>query len=311
MSSNVLFEEAQGCEVPVREELVKLDKKFLESVERKVKRAIKQYMLFSIKDKVLVAVSGGKDSTVLLHVLKKLGYNIEAVTVDVHIGCYTKENLKNIQDICVKAGIKLHVLSFRELYGFSVTYILGKLKAKGKPLGGCTVCGVLRRRLLNQMARKLKADVIALGHNADDEAENYLMNLFRNRQSLNARLGAKPGVIRSDNFVPRVKPLYYVTNAETKKYSQMMGFPCYYGQCPCSTDGYRRSIRDMLASYGKRSEFPIARNIVSYLEGELPLLRAKFAREDADMPNVCEVCGEPSKEEVCRSCDILQLVKEE
>jgi len=93
------------------------DEKFIEQFEQQVKKTIEEYQLINSDDKVVVAVSGGKDSTVLLNVLKNLGYDVEAITVDVHIGCYTKKNFENISKFCKKLGVKLYASSFRKSYG--------------------------------------------------------------------------------------------------------------------------------------------------------------------------------------------------
>src|SRR3989338_2318145 len=115
--------------------------------ERKVKQTIDQFNLIQPGDKLLVAVSGGKDSTVLLHVLKQLGYRFEAITVDAKIGCYTEKNLQNIRKFCAALGVKLHEISFQKEFGYSLCYLKAILTSSGFNYTSCTVCGVLRRYL--------------------------------------------------------------------------------------------------------------------------------------------------------------------
>ena len=86
--------------------------------EEKVKKTIKKFQLFSHKDKIAVAVSGGKDSTVLLYVLHKLKYNVTGITVDAYIGNYTKQNLENLKSVCEKHKIPLKVIGFKEEFGY-------------------------------------------------------------------------------------------------------------------------------------------------------------------------------------------------
>ena len=102
------------------------------------------------KDKVIVAASGGKDSTVVLYLLKKLGYDVCALTIDNGIGKYSTGNLKRIRNFCKEHKIKLYETSLRKEFGYSLCYIQDVLKSKGHDLQSCMICAVLRRYLVNK-----------------------------------------------------------------------------------------------------------------------------------------------------------------
>ena len=110
---------------------------------------------------------------------------------------------------------------------------------------GCTFCGILRRRLLNEAALKLGATKVATGHNLDDEAQTVFINLIRGDVSRLIRLGIKPLKYR-EGFIPRVKPLRYIPEKEIAIYAYLMGFPLYERECPYVRASLRDEIRDIL-----------------------------------------------------------------
>jgi tRNA-5-methyluridine54 2-sulfurtransferase len=296
---------------------------FMNYFEKKVWRTIHKFNLFTKQDRLAVAVSGGKDSTVCLYVLKKLGHRVEGITVDAVIGNYTQKNLENLRRVCGKYDIKLNEISFREEFGLSLCYITNRAKAKGLNYSSCLICGVLRRYLLNKKARELEFDAIATGHNLDDEAQAFVMNVFRNDLTLAMRQGPITGSgtkKTKEVFVKRVKPLYMCTEKETTAYSKLMKFPVNYEKCPCSINAYRREYRSMLDEFEKRHP-PIKYNIVNFF---LRTMYGMKEREDTELLkqvdkasansqeiNACIYCGEPSAKESCKRCQILLALKDE
>jgi len=275
---------------------------FTKEFENHVLNTISKYGLISKDEKILVAASGGKDSTVLLKILHKYNYNIEAVTVDAHIGCYTEENLKRLRKFCKELNITLHEISFRKEFGSSLCYLRDSLLEKGVKLKSCTVCGVLRRYLINKKARELQPDKIATGHNADDEAQAFLMNVFKNNLYLSARAGPKTG--KRKNFVQRVKPLYTTTTKDIITYIQLNDLPVKIGKCPCSLDSYRNSFKDTLNQLEIHHP-KIKQNIIEYFLSISPELKKEFTNTSQ---NTCEYCQEPSSQDICRTCQILSKI---
>jgi uncharacterized protein (TIGR00269 family) len=276
----------------------------IKTFENKVKKTIKDYNLFNKKDKIFVACSGGKDSTTTLYLLKKFGYKVEAVMIDLLMGDWSKRNLNNIKDFCNEHDIKLNIISMREEHGCSVCYLRSGIQDKEK-IGNCTICGVVRRWILNKRSRELGAEKLATGHNLDDEAENVLMNILKGKPELFMNLGPKTGVIDDKKFVQRVKPLYFCTNKEVRDYTEKKRFNIEYAPCPCSVGSFRRDVRDLLTELEKKNP-QIKQNLVNELLETLPKIRKKYS--STIKLKYCKLCGEPSRNVICKRCKLIKVL---
>jgi len=154
---------------------------FTESIEAKVRQTITRYHMLNFDDHLAVAVSGGKDSLSILHILAKLKRSrpktsLTAVTVDEGIKGYRDEALGIAAKNCKQLEIPHHIVSFKELYGSTLDEIICGVREKGHTaLTACAYCGVLRRKAINTGARQVKATKIATGHTLDDEVQTVLM----------------------------------------------------------------------------------------------------------------------------------------
>ena len=279
---------------------------FFRYFEKKVRKTIRNYKLVEKGDKILVACSGGKDSTVVLYLLNKIikdrTIKIEGFFIDVNIKVYSKRNKENIEKFCKENNVKLHKTSFRSEVGKSVCYVKDILKAKGMKYNSCAICGVLRRYILNKYARKLKADKLVTGHNMDDEAQSVIMNIFKNNVDLFPRLGPKTGIVEDKRFVPRIKPLYFCSEEEVKLYSKLKKFELYYGDCPCAVNSFRDSIKKMLDDFEKKYPGTKSSIINSYL-GILPSLKKNMK---IGKIKSCKSCSEPCAGDICKVCELLK-----
>jgi uncharacterized protein (TIGR00269 family) len=266
-------------------------------IENKIMDTIKKYKLFTKKDKLLVASSGGKDSTALLYILKKYGYNIHAIYVDAGIPEFTDASKKNLDLVCQKYKIPFNSLSLEKEFDITLPEILTKLKLRDIKYKSCTACGILRRYLINKYARENKFNRVVTGHNLDDEAQATLMNIFRNDIERFKRQGPWVGSVNSKHFVPRVKPLYFITEEELLNFSNKMKFPVDNLKCPFSSGVYRDYIKKYLYS------FEAKRNIVNFTIKKLNGLK----KIDTEI-SVCKICGEPSNSEICKTCQIIMAV---
>jgi uncharacterized protein (TIGR00269 family) len=275
---------------------------FKEFIERKSRRTMKETP-FTRNDRGAVAFSGGKDSTTCLYILKQLGYKVEAITIDAAIGNYTKQNLANIKKMCRKYKIKLHIISFRKEFGMSLCYIRSLLKSKGYEVNSCMLCGILKRYLLNKYSRKLKFKFLATGHNLDDEAQAFLMNVFRNDFPLARKQGPCSGS-PSKKFVPRIKPLYFISEADIAKYSKLMKFPVIYTPCPCSYEAHRGKHETLLNELEKDNP-GIKYCILRFQEK----MKSQLKKEKTKEVKACSKCGEPARGNICKSCEIFEKLK--
>ena len=134
------------------------------NIQQKVKQTLSKIKLTSPKGvppeggkKILVALSGGKDSTVTAYFLKKFGYNIEGLHIDLGMGDYSKKCLSAVEDLCKQLVIKLHVYDIKKEMGSSMCYLRSAIQSR-KNLKNCAICGVIKKWILNKEARKLKRD---------------------------------------------------------------------------------------------------------------------------------------------------------
>ncbi|MBU0615027.1 MAG: TIGR00269 family protein [Nanoarchaeota archaeon] len=291
--------------LPSGEKLTK--DKFLKYFERKVRKTTRTNKMIEKGDKILVACSGGKDSTVALYLLSKIvkeaRAEVEAFFIDVEIGEYSKINQKNIRKFCKDNGIKLHETSFKKEFGYGVCYIRDSLREKDIKWKSCTICGIMKRYILNKYAKTLKATKLATGHNLDDEAQSIIMNMFKNSAKVLPRLGPVTGIKAQKGFIPRIKPLYFCTEEESKLFSNLLNFPVLYDECPCRVDAYRRQVGIMLDDFDKHHSGTKNGIVNSFLE-ILPSLKSKYKGE----VKVCKKCGEPSANDVCNTCNLLSKI---
>ena len=271
-------------------------------IEKKVKETIKKYKLADKKEKIIVACSGGKDSTTALYLLKKFGYNVEALLINLSMGKWFQENVDNLKNFCEKNKINLHIVDIKDELGCSICYARSVIQEK-KKLSNCMICGVIKRWLLNKKARELGAKKLATGHNLDDEAQSIMMNIILGNPEIGINMGPKVGTITDKKLVQRIKPLYFLTNNEIKKYTKQKKFKISYSSCPCSEHAFRRLIYNELNKIEKTNP-KVKMNIVKSFLKILPEIRKKYkVNENLEY---CEKCGEPSRNKICKRCILLE-----
>lgn len=279
----------------------------VKSIEAKVRATIGKYNMFSFDDKIAVAVSGGKDSVSLLHILSEIERthpksSLVAVTVDEGIKGYRDEALEIAAANCKTLGVDHHVVSFKELYGFTLDEIIARIESKGeRGLTACAYCGVLRRKALNVAARSICADKVATAHTLDDEVQTSLMNIFRGDIARLAKEKPLTDEVHSC-LVRKAKPFCEVPEKESTLYAYVKQIRFQDTPCPYSSEALRNDIRAMLNRMEeKRAGTKFA--IFNSMERIRPAL-AKITKKDEFQE--CVKCGEPASSSLCRTCDMLR-----
>lgn len=279
---------------------------------KRVQRTINRYKLFERNDVIAVGVSGGKDSVVLLDVLSKLQqkYPTEliAITIDEGIANYRDEGLELAALAAKRSNLEHHVFSYKEKFGYDLDDALVLLGPNRK--AACSTCGPFRRKSLNEAARDVGATKLATGHNADDEAQTFLMNTFRGDMIKSLHSNPSPSN-KSKKFINRVKPLRRTPEQEVVLYANFNNLPYQEKPCPYAVEAHRGKIRDILTNYQEHDP-AIIYSILNSADS-LYRLADNVPREiehDGNKPiQNCINCNEPSNNEFCSSCRILNEIQ--
>jgi uncharacterized protein (TIGR00269 family) len=282
------------------------------SIESKVRATIAKYDMLRFDDSIAVGVSGGKDSMALLYIFAKLEASflkaeLTAITVDEGIRGYRDEALKIAERGCRKLGVDHVVVSFKELFGCKLDELVEKLhgdEKSGEGLTPCAYCGVLRRRALNSAARGCGATKLATAHNLDDETQTILLNILHGDPMRIAR--AKPvSSSACSRFVRRIKPFCEIPERETALYAYLKKMEFQSVPCPYASTALRNDIRTMLNRMEEKhpglkyTVYRSAEKLWSFMENVAQIERLES----------CRLCGEPTVNEICQSCKMLQSLE--
>ena len=218
---------------------------FIESIEKKVIKTVKKEKLLDKGDKVLVALSGGKDSVTTLEILnsfRKMNViDICAVTVDEGIDNYRQEGVDIAIRHAKRLGIEHKVVSLKEEYGIT----LDEIMQKDNHIGSCSYCGVFRRTIINKAAREMGATKIATGHNLDDEVQAIMMNYLEGNTDNLTKLGAKSSS-KAKEFTVKIKPLREIPEREIGLYVVAKELEVHFDSCPYAQQSFRGEVSDLI-----------------------------------------------------------------
>ncbi len=282
------------------------ERHFIRSIERTFLKTIRKYNLISYGEKVAVGLSGGKDSSVLLYLLKKYqkkyGINVEAILVDEGIKGYREKTRRNAEKFTKELGVKLHTITFKDILGMTLDDAVKIAKERGEKIRACTICGVYRRYALDLKAKEIQADKLAIAHNLDDEVQSIMSNYLRGDLLRAARLGPKPYVIERV-FVQRIKPLLFIPEKEVALYAMLKELPVNFDECPYAHTSFRWEVREIINSL--EVKYPgIKFNIIRTYEKIMPCIKEMLPKRIYK----CAICGMPTSRKICKACEIKRLL---
>jgi tRNA-5-methyluridine54 2-sulfurtransferase len=267
---------------------------FLDWLPEQVQRHIELYSMFTREERLLVAVSGGKDSLGLWDILWRLGYQADGLYIglgiDGGIG-YSDESQRQSEAFAAARGLILHVVNVPAEFGESIPEMADRShRGKEKP---CSVCGLTKRHIMNGVARREGYDVLVTGHNLDDEAAVLFANtmnwlpgyLVRQSPVLEAN---HPGLVR------KVKPLCRIYEKEMAAYALLRGIEYVYEECPYTAGAKSIYYKELL----NKMEFdrPGAKLVfyTAYLRAKENGLFSPQADEAREALHSCPSCQQPT-----------------
>lgn len=279
-------------------------------VHDQVAKAIKSQRMFGKDDRILVAVSGGKDSLALWDILLKLGYRADALYVDLGIGAYSERSQEKVRRFAetvagpLGATLHTHTVEHEEGAGIRELSMLAH-----RPT--CSTCGTIKRYQFNRAAIEQEYDVMATGHNLDDEAARLLGNVLHWQEEYLEKQG--PSLPASvDGFAKKVKPLYRLTERELAAYSVLNKIDYIVDECPMAQGARTLLYKEVLNRLETESPGTKQTFYWGFLDRQKKndLSRTAMTEKDQAALHPCATCGQPTTAEVCSYCKLMARAKQ-
>jgi tRNA-5-methyluridine54 2-sulfurtransferase len=271
---------------------------FLRLCRDQVAKAIRDHEMLNPDERALVAVSGGKDSLAVWDILVELGYQADGLYVGLGIGEYSDASGEAARAFASQRGLHLVEVDLPAEHGFDIP--TGSRAARRAP---CSACGLSKRHLFDDAARRGGYDVVVTGHNLDDEAAVLFGNVLRWQTEYLGR--QHPVLPARDGFPRKVKPLVRLGEREMAAYCVLRGIDYIVDECPMAAGnrhlGYKEALNAVEAtSPGTKHDFYF---------GFLSRAADRFVGEAAterEHLGACDRCGAPTPNDVCAFCRLAE-----
>lgn len=268
---------------------------------RQVERGIEGEGLLEKGERVLVALSGGKDSLSLMLVLSELGHDVTGLHVDLGIPGSSAAARGVTERFCAAHGLSLHVLEM-EAEGLAIPLVKERLR---RPV--CSACGKIKRHFFNRYALENGFDAVATGHNLDDEVARLFSNALRWDTAHLSDQG--PRLDGEDGFARKIKPLWRLGEFETACFAFLEGVEHHHAPCPYSPGASFTTLKGLM----NRLEGAMPGRKLDFYQGFLKRGRPVFVRQERETGAVlapCLSCGMPtSSGDICGVCRIREALR--
>ncbi len=279
---------------------------YLDWIPEQTERFIKKYQMFTPDEKVLVAVSGGKDLLALWDILNRLGYQADGLYIGLGIdggSGYSSELHRLAQKFADEHGLTLHVVDVEEEYEQPIPVLADIThRGKGRP---CSVCGLTKRHVMNRIARDRGFAVLATGHNLDDEAAVLFGNTLNWLGDYLLRQG--PFLPELPGLARKVKPLFRFYERDMTAYALLRGIEYIYEECPYAVGSKTTYYKELLNQL--ETERPGAKLTfyIKFLEARTNGLFGERAEGPTMELHPCTNCGQPtSAPGLCSFCRLVE-----
>jgi uncharacterized protein (TIGR00269 family) len=267
---------------------------------RQVVKAIEDHSMLAPGERVLVAVSGGKDSLAVWDLLVELGYAADGVYIGLGIGDYSDESGEHARAFAGARGLRLREIDLRHDHGYDVP--TASAATRRVP---CSACGLSKRHLFDDAAREGGYDAVATGHNLDDEAAVLFGSTLRWDVDLLAR--QRPMLPAGRGFPRKIKPLVRLTERETAAWCVVRGIDYQVEECPMAAGNRHLGYKALLNDLEARSPGAKAAFYLNFLDNMAPLLAGHRAAAVGAL-EMCPRCGSPTTTgDLCAFCRLVEV----
>ncbi len=272
---------------------------FISWFEKRVEKTIKEFKMFSKNDRILVAVSGGKDSLALWNALVKLGYEADGFYINLGIGQYSEDSKHLALNFAKRIGRPLHILDLSS----EISTIPQIKESTNRP--ACSACGMVKRYYMNKFAKENGYNIIATGHNLDDEVAVLFGNTLK--WDVDYLKRQYPVLKEENGFIRKVKPLCKITEKESALYSFFNNIEYIEYECPFSEGASSIEYKEYIAKLEEKHPGTKLQFYTNFLKRMYPILQThEKLKEEL---NKCKICGEPSYNEICSVCNLKEKLK--